>query len=300
VARRATSSKTRRIAEDLFKILRAGLPIRPGLTVDVLLALPPVTHQAANRAEGSQITALESVLRRQIAQFETSELRPAASILFGLTATSAGLTLTVRRRLAASKIGYEANHFRKRIERQIIEQLAWQLNKVSDDHADPFMVAPALSVASVRPKQAPADTLSWEVLEHHAVVCRIWSAIYGVRAALATVERELSMEAEPSDVRDAILTTLWEMARLIVSAREYRGSYGDDSPSGPSPHVSLLSRAGWTPFITDPDRDTLTACVSGGQGRGQFVARLCGQAEGSDLLKRWEHEFRHHRSEENE
>jgi len=42
-----------------------------------------------------------------------------------------GGSLTQRRRLAADESGYEFDHFRKRIEPKMVEQLAWQLHQDS-------------------------------------------------------------------------------------------------------------------------------------------------------------------------
>lgn len=268
--------------------------MRAGLVVGTLLDLPAVRHQANNNDdEGSRFSALERVIRWQIAQFENPELRPAAAILFGTEPTSSGLTLTRRRRAAAMESGYEANHFRKRIEPQIVERLAWQLNKLSDDYLHPFALAPRLIETKERPRPVPTEIMAWEVLEHHTVVCYVWSSVYALRAALMNIERIVSMEARPNETNDAIAGALWHAARLLFFAADYRGRYADGAPghSSNARRVDLLCLAGWTPMLTAPERGFLVSCVTPDEGPSQFLAHLIASSEGSQILRRWQLEL---------
>src|SRR6202012_5190281 len=80
--------------------------------------------------ELARVDALDRLLRMELRRFALVDQRPAAALIFGV-GTSRGTNLTARRSAAASAVEYSLDHFRRRIEPKLIEQLAWQLHRDS-------------------------------------------------------------------------------------------------------------------------------------------------------------------------
>lgn len=284
----------RALSSDIAKILRHGLPIRSDVAIKALLRLPGIQHRASNPDErGSRLKAVEGLLRWQLAQLGSVELRPAATLLFGIGNDATGTTLMRRRTMAAAVSGYEVNHFRKRIEPRLVSTLAWQLRKLSDEYTQTFATPPRLSKAKQKPPTPPSDVFAWETIEHQELICRLWSSIYGLRAALLRVQRMISMQRSATEVRESIVTSLWQVATLTHLDNEYRNSYagtalGDSSRPGPT---ELISLAGWTPPASAAEAAALCNLAVSGEGASEFAKRVSTSSETSRILRRWEREF---------
>ena len=258
------------------------------------MRLGAIQERASNPDErGSRLKALDSLLRWQVARLETVELRPAAALLFGISTEAAGSTLMRRRTMAAAASGYEVNHFRKRIEPQMISTLAWQLRKLSDEHPQTFATAPRLSGARGKTQPPPPDMFAWETIEHQELICRIWASVYALRAALLNTQRVISMERPHDEARRSILRALWLTAVLIHLDAQYHSSYGgtllsDGSTATP---VDVIRLAGWTPAISSVEADFLCQQVVRGDGVTEFVSPIHASAEIERILRRWEREL---------
>lgn len=237
---------------------------------------------------GSRARALDGLLREQLDRFENAELAGAARLLFGAVPATSGATLTARREAAAATAGFEVHHFRKRIEPKILELIAWQLRRDSDEltarHASP----PELHASSGRPA-LPADVFAWEAAEHQQALAVLWGAVYQLRAGLLAIARLASMTASGDEIVEAADAALWRHAQVLAAAARYRAAYGDallnaTPEQGPQ---DIACCAGWTPPLT-PAQELLLARLAGPeQGRADFTARLDAAAGGPALAAAW-------------
>lgn len=235
-------------------LLRTGLPPGDDRALDALLDQGAVTARAVDPADrASRLRALDGWLRWALARFDHPRLAEPAQLLFGAAPAAAGATLTERRAKAAAAAGYEAHHFRKRIEPRICERLAAVL---SADAAEAAVraAAPRLS----RPRRAlrlPADVLAWEAAEHEQSLSELWAGVYALRASLLAVARTAGMyDATHPQTEAATAAALHRVAQLHRTILAYHRAYGPqllgaDPGTGPQ---DLAALAGWQPPL-DPD-----------------------------------------------
>lgn len=203
--------------------------------------------------------------------------------MFGLPPAQPGSNLTTRREVAARAAGHEAHHFRKRIEPRLIEKLAAAVLADSDRFVRSRLVAPRLAPVAERQPVA-VDPFGWEVAEHEEYLCRVWSAIYALRAELLVVERLLSLGAERQQVVRQAVTAAWRWGAASAEATGYVAAFGaDDRDGGVSAH-DLLALAGWTPPLSEEQRSRLTEAAAGGADRMAFVTAMHAQ---TDLGRAW-------------
>jgi hypothetical protein len=231
---------------------------------------------------------LDGLLREQLDRLENAELAPAARLLFGAEAATSGATLTARRTAAATASGYEVHHFRKRIEPKLLDLLAWQLRRDSEEftarHAEP----PELRTAS-GPLVLPADVFAWEAAEHQHALAALWGAVYLLRAELLTVARLKSMEATEDDLGAAASIALWRHALVLRASADYRASYGAvllhaASELGPE---KIGASAGWTPALTPAQELLLVDLADPRGGLTDFTTRLEATGSGAELAADW-------------
>lgn len=118
----------------LGPIVASGLPVPPGFANETLLGLPGVVSRSANADDRlSRVKALEELLGEMLAKYPDDRLRQAVQVLFGVAPGSLGLGVMKRRERAAALSHYGATHFRKRIEKKILKELAWLLYRESHD-----------------------------------------------------------------------------------------------------------------------------------------------------------------------
>jgi hypothetical protein len=278
------------LAGELRQLVRAGLPVRVHASGPVLLRLRGVQARSLRPEEpASRARALDRLLREQLDEFENAELASAAQLLFGAVAGTSGATLTARRQAAAAACGYEVHHFRKRIEPKILELVAWQLRRDSDQFAARQVSAPELQAAA-GPLMLPADVFAWEAAEYQHVLAVLWGLAYLLRAELLTVARLASMDASEQEIADAATAALWRYAQVLAAAARYRTAYGDallhaDPGLGPK---EIIGSAGWAPPLTAAQELLLTSIGSPESGFAGFIARLDAAAGGAALAVTWQ------------
>lgn len=189
----------------LRALLRSGLPIDPDLTDPRLLGLRGVVARAIDQdARLSRVKALDGLLRRLLAYYPDDVLSEAARVLFGLTPGTRGKNLTGRREQAARETGYEADHFRKRIEPKILKQLAWQLHQDSQNYIPREREAPPpLEISGDTPYISVGDVSTKDEAEHQEVLSRLWARVYQLRAEILLVEQ---LKAWPYDETEPALS----------------------------------------------------------------------------------------------
>lgn len=267
------------------RLLRRGLPATPATADAVLLDLRGIVARAVDPAdEASRTAALDGTLRGLLARFPDTRYASAARALFGLPPAEPGQNLTVRRDLAAEQAGHEVHHFRKRVEPKLIEKIAWELLADADRFTRSPMIAPRLAPTPGR-QLVQADPFAWELAEHEEQLSRLWSAIYAARAELLAVERLISLQADPMDIRHAAVTAAWRWAGARAEAISYTTAF---DPGLESTADELVALAGWTPALTEAQASRLTEAATGGASREQFVAALHGE---TGLGNAWTHGF---------
>lgn len=264
------------LANDLRALLHTGLPVPSNIDAPALLALPGVAIRAVDSSNAaSRARALDGLLRWQLAQIE-HELADAVRVLFGAAPGTAGTTLTERRTKAAQAAGYEAHHFRKRVEPRLCSLLADMLATDSEEFAAVHAAPPVLTAANRGPLRLPADVFAWEAAEHERMLSKLWSAVYALRADLLDLARLVSMDAPDDDRHQAINAALWRYGQVLSEADEYRLAYGETLLHAETrlPPRGLARLAGWIPPMQDAAADRLSAAARLAPTRQDFLARV--------------------------
>lgn len=284
------------LAEDVRALLRAGLPIQTDRCGPGLLALRGVRARALDPDEpASRARALDGLLREQLDRLENAELAKPAQLLFGAEPSTSGTTLTLRRTAAAQAAGYEVHHFRKRIEPKLLDLVAWQLQRDSEEFSTRHAEPPELHRAS-RPLVLPADVFAWEAAEHQHAIARLWGAVYLLRAELLTVARLMSMNAAADELAASVNLALWRHALVLAASERYRAAYGAvllhaATTLGPQ---EIASSAGWTPEHTPDQHRILIECADPEQGLADFFAALAEAKGGAEVAETWRRAFTGH------
>lgn len=273
------------LAEELRLLTRKGLPLEPGSNWPHLAALASVTARAGDDSgPAARAQALDWVLRRVLARLEPEGLRNSAKALFGLPPAQAGSNLTLRREAAAGVLGREVNHFRKRVEPQILAALAHTLERDAAEQIRPWASPPPVRPGQRR-RHLPRDVFAWEAAEHEEALTRLWACVYALRAELLAVERQASM-GNPSEATAASDAALWHYGQLQAEARRYRAAYGGALlPDGAAPPADLATLAGWTPKLSPTDT-ALVADASSATSPHLFMLTVHASS-GNDLLTAW-------------
>ena len=123
------------VAKALRPIVTSGLPVSPDFSDETLLRLRGVVARSIDQSDRlNRVKALDQLIRKLLVYYPDDDLGEAARILFGLAPGSRGNNLTTRRMKAAKEAGYESDHFRKHIEKKILETMAWLLHQDSQNY----------------------------------------------------------------------------------------------------------------------------------------------------------------------
>lgn len=244
------------IAKALRPILKAGLPVDPTFDDDALLSLRGVVARSINPADRlNRVKALDELVARLLVHNPDDELGPAARVLFGLAPGTRGRNLTSRRAAAAATIDREGEHFRKRIEPQILRALAWQLHRDSQNYSprDPAS-PPPLEASGATPTIRVGDVSSKESAEREELLSRLWAHVYALRAEILRVERLRHWPYDPADdvlseqkLARATQRRATEVDTVKVLVRAFIDRYGQYAVPGAAEFnaESLLRLAGW-------------------------------------------------------
>ncbi|MDQ1138457.1 hypothetical protein QE410_003256 [Microbacterium sp. SORGH_AS 1204] len=244
------------LAKALRPIVSTGLPVQPSFADDALLGLRGVVARSIDPSDRlNRVKALDDLLARLLVHYPDDQLGPAARILFGLAPGMRGQNLTNRRLAAATVIDREAEHFRKRIEPEIVTAVAWQLHRDSQnyiprDRATP----PPLEASGDTPIIRVGDVSSKEAAEHEELLSRLWAHVYVLRAEVLRVERLRHWPYDPTDpalseqkLARATDRRAKEVENVKVLARAYVDRYGQRIKHGDAEFNAevLLRLAGW-------------------------------------------------------
>jgi hypothetical protein len=175
---------------EVTRLVRRGLPINDKTAGVILPNLRSVIARAIHPDDViSRVDSLNTMLGRLLAESDHERYGQPARILFGTAPSMAGTTLTVRRQHAASHLGYDLDHFRKRVEPEVIRAVAdliyrdmLKYKKRAVSGADEFAAYPLWTLTD-------DDINAQEELSS-----LVWKFAYAVRSELIGARRQ---ENEP-------------------------------------------------------------------------------------------------------
>lgn len=247
------------IVTDLRTVLKAGLPITPAMTIPALLSMRGVWARAVDPTDLlARYDAADRLVRRKlklvaVAKIDRPEMPEAAQQLFGM-AGSRGKDLTKRREDACATAGYEFDHFRKRIEPKIVDQLAWLLHQDSLQYVPRARKHPPPEASGDTPIIEEEDLADPERAEHEILLSWIWSEVYALRAGL--IEREVWRGKGYADRVDAAQAEAeLHLGRLLNWLDDYLAKYGERILHGEAEFnaEALVRLAGWTGELTEKE-----------------------------------------------
>ena len=235
----------------LKPVLRAGLPLRPGVAPDVLLDLAGVVARSVRPDDTlARTDALDRLLRATLKLLVPAERQEAAESL--LIVALGGRTLTQRRLAAAAVLGYEVHHFRKRIEPTLLRDIAWLLHQDSLRYASRPRDGAPFEASGDTPVMTEEHITHPDTAEHEALLSRIWSDVYGLRAELIAREASRDDPERQAEHQEAAAGSLWYLARLLTKLSTYSEKYGKAILHGTAEYnaEALIRLAGWTGEVT--------------------------------------------------
>lgn len=182
---------SRRIGMDalvtaLRGLLRRGLPLDPRHAGDLLPHLRSVVARAVHPSDQiSRVDALNELLTRVVADLDHDRYGQPARILFAIAPGMAGTTLTIRRQHAAQHLGYDPDHFRKRVEPEVVRAVANVLYRDLLRYKKRLLQSGAgeaveAATFTIRPEDMTGE---------QELVSRVWAAVYALRAELIGLGR---------------------------------------------------------------------------------------------------------------
>jgi hypothetical protein len=272
---------------ELKRLLRHGLPVVSRTAGEVLPAMRNVLARTYRYDElASRIEALNYVFKSIVDGLDTHS--KVVSILFGLTPGFRSTTLTIRRQAAADEMSYDPDHFRKHIEKQLIEEFAHALYQDSLRYRDRTLYGgETRGVTEGSPKIEEQD-----LVEREELSARVWSAVYLMRAEFIAVGRARKNSDGTHDLRKTSEAALMAIGQMTLLLHEYVEKYGERIlKSGTEYHSdSLIRLAGWHPPFTAEEaaRLRLELTKSGTRDPKVFREQLEQTAGGRALAGKWE------------
>ena len=214
---------TKELATELRRLLRAGLPAGQAAAGTVLPNLRSVLARAVHPDVFlSRLDALNALLPRLMDQFEDETYAEAVRTLFGLATGTRRASLTERRRRASALLSYNIDHFRTRVEKEMLEALAELVQRDLLRYKSRVKRAvETLEPTGDTPRLGPEHLTAEEEL-----VSRIWQHVYGLRAELIAhlrLQDQAGYEGQAEDHRQAALRQEEVLRGLI---QEYVKTYG--------------------------------------------------------------------------
>lgn len=244
------------VAKALRPIVTSGLPVSPDFSDETLLGLRGVVARSIDQSDRlNRVKALDQLIRKLLVYYPDDDLGEAARILFGLAPGSRGNNLTTRRMKAAKEAGYESDHFRKHIEKKILETMAWLLHQDSQNYIPRSRaMPPPLEASGDTPIITQGDISSKEAAEHQELLSRLWAHVYALRAEILRVERLKAWPYDPTEpsvsarkLEEAMAARDAEIEKVQILIQKYRDTYGQRIMHGDAEFNAegLLRLAGW-------------------------------------------------------
>jgi hypothetical protein len=202
-------------------IVRHGLPLSEKTAGVILPNLRNVVARSIHPDDViSRLDSLNSILVRLVTELDHERYGEPARILYGVAPGTAGTTLTRRRANAANHLGYDADHFRKRVEPEVVRAVADLLYhdllkyRKRLNGGDAFAAYPAWRLAE--------DDLTAEE-ELSAIV---WKFAYALRAELIGARRQDDEDGFETRVAEHYELAAKYSRALERAAGNYRSMFG--------------------------------------------------------------------------
>lgn len=219
-----TAVTQKQLAEELARLVRQGLPATETSAGAVLPNLKSVFARAVHPGQAlSRLDALNALLPKLVGKLSDETYREAVRVLFGLAAGTRGTTLTARRRQAAATLGYNVDHFRSRVETDVVRALAEEVQRDLLRYGSRVKRA----VESLEPTGDTPRLDAGHLTAEEELVSRIWQHVYGLRAEVIAhlrLAEHAGYEGQAEDHRQAALR---QEAALRELVREYTQTYGE-------------------------------------------------------------------------
>lgn len=206
----------------LRPLLRRGLPADLRRAGELLPNLRSVIARSVHPTDAmSRVDALNELLIRFVADIDHDRYGQPARILFGVAPGMSGTTLTVRRQHAADHLGYDLDHFRKRIEPEVLRAVAELIYRDLLRYKKRLVGGKGELVEAATFTIRPEDMTAEQEL-----TSRVWAAVYAVRAELIGLGRLASQpgyETAADIHRAAARERVDELRQALAN---YRRTYG--------------------------------------------------------------------------
>lgn len=211
------------LAAELDRVLRRGLPAAEKAAVAVLPNLKNVVARSVHPDVSlSRLDAFNELVPRLIGKIEDAMYADACRMLFGVAPGTRRTTLTARRRQAAGLLGYGIDHFRTRVEPELVRAVAELLQR----DLLRYKARVKRAEASLEPTGDTPTLTAEHLTAEEELISRIWQHVYGLRAELIAHLRllqEAGYEGQAEDHRQAAGRQHDRLRKLI---QEYVETYG--------------------------------------------------------------------------
>lgn len=206
------------VAEELHAALKTGLTVNVARDMAALLGLP-IVHAKAASDEPAELAPTALGLVTEAAARLDESTNGATATLLGIAQGTRNLTLTERRREAASLLHVNADHFRKYQERDRVRKLADELLAMNSTFEA------RLRHKMLQPEQV--DTrLNVDWLARHEAYRRIWTPVSAMRADLLVLLEFLRGETGHFELVDRVMNILWRRSQFTRAIDRFVEDFG--------------------------------------------------------------------------
>ncbi len=266
------------VASELTRLARLGLPVAPEEAGD-LAYLTVVLAYARGTDHVARVVAFNDLLARLLTELEG--YGKAARILFGLPPALRTWSFSTRQAEAAKEVGYNVDHFRKHVQRRLVNDVAYEL--VSRNLR--YRAAPERRLLAEEQSdwRTPATRDDLELLEIEA---RIYEELYGLRADHLAL---LRLKEQSDIIADQYAKEcLWHYVQMHGMLVDLRDRYGatliGQRLDGEDRLAAALQWRG--PFLDDEVAVLRRLSAAGGTS-GDFFNDLQGHEAGDAILGKW-------------
>jgi hypothetical protein len=168
-----------KVTVELRRVVRRGLPANRQSVGELL---PHVTNVVARAIHPddffSRLDAFNELLTQLLNDLSEHDLGEAPRILFGVSDGFRGTKLTTRREHCANLLGYDFDHFRKRVETRILDTVTEAFYRDLLRYRSRVRRT-TTAFETGRPTPALRDV---DISQEEELVSRIWQRLYEVRA----------------------------------------------------------------------------------------------------------------------
>lgn len=211
------------LVTELTLVSRKGLPASQKAAGEVLPNLKSVFARSIHPDQLiSRLDALNNLIPALFGKLGDENYQEAARMLFGLALGTRGSLLSERRRQAAALLGYNVDHFRTRVEPEIIAAVAKEM--IRDLLRYKSRVKRAAE--SMEPTGDTPTLTAEDLTAEEELVSRIWQHVYGLRAELIAHLRLKGQEGYEGQAEDHRQAAVREESQLKELIQDYAGTYG--------------------------------------------------------------------------